>query len=602
MATSRTGSPARSKEAGRGINTILLVEDDSFHLELMVRSLSSLDDQFKVETASDFAKAQAALDEHKPRIVVSDLRLPDGSALDFLTESRDPADFALVVITSQGNENLAVQAIKAGAMDYLVKSENAFENLPLVVVRVLREWEVRAQRNQALKDLYKSEERFRATFESTTEHMAIKNARHEYIMVNPAMADFFGMTPAEMEGLTDEQLFGASAGTSTRDWEERALTGKVVEEQHERKVKGEQYVFLDTRVPLRDSEGNIMGLAVISRDITQRLERKRRSRVSTDMVKSKSMRETMELIEQVSDSNATVLLLGESGSGKDYLARWLHDNSRRSAGPFFSVDCATIGESLAESILFGHERGAFTNAVARKKGLVELAEGGTLLLNEIGELPLQLQAKLLTFLDTMSFVRLGGEQQIKVDVRLLAATHRDLGTEVAERKFLTPLYYRLNVISIRVPSLRERKADIPGLITHIMAEVAARLNLSTVPRLDDVGMDAAVAYDWPGNVRELKNIIERSLILWRGGKFRLLIPEESLLARGDRATEEKANSRLEIPAGLTMKEAVNELKKQMTIDALRKARGGKSEAARLLDVSRDAIYRFIRDYGIDNTD
>ena len=168
------------------------------------------------------------------------------------------------------------------------------------------------------------------------------------------------------------------------------------------------------------------------------------------------MRDCLELARIAAATNSIILLLGETGSGKDYIARWIDDQSRRSAGPYFALNCAALPRELAESELFGHEAGAFTGARARKKGLLELAEGGTLLLNEIGELPLSLQSKLLTFLDTRSFLRVGGDKGVKVDARLIAATHRDLGQEIAQGRFLEPLFYRLNVFPIQVPPLRER--------------------------------------------------------------------------------------------------------------------------------------------------
>lgn len=588
----RTGESGR-KQGSR--KRILVVEDDEFHLELMGRALASLHDDFEIITATTYRHARKLLDDRKPHLVISDLQLPDGIGLDFLSADRSYDDAPVVVITSQGNEDLAVKAMKAGAMDYVVKSERAFEALPRIVVRTIREWEVRAQRNQALKELQQSEERFRAVFESTTDLIAVKNARHEYTHVNEAMADFFGMDPSRIVGLTDAELFGPQAARTIEAWDDRALAGHTVEEQHERAVDGETYTFLDTRVPLRDSQGNITGLAVLSREITQRLPPKKSTNVSGGTAVSDAMRSTMELVEQIAESDGTVLLLGDSGSGKDYLARWIHDHSSRSAGPFFSIDCATIGESLAESELFGHERGAFTGAVAKKRGLVELAEGGTLLLNEIGELPLQLQAKLLTFLDTMSFVRLGGEKQYRVNIRLLAATHRPLREEVAEGRFMTPLYYRLNVITVKVPSLRERKEDLPALIDYLMAERATKLNILPVPPVSTADVKAALAYDWPGNVRELKNIVERSLILWKGGPFRLLVPAE-----GVPQLQVESYDSVGLPEDLTMKEAVNHVKKTVTAQALQKAGGNRSEAARLLDVSRDALYRYIRDYNIES--
>ena len=220
-------------------------------------------------------------------------------------------------------------------------------------------------------------------------------------------------------------------------------------------------------------------------------------------------------------SDGTVLLQGESGSGKDYLARWIHDHSKRALGPYFSLNCAAISRELAESELFGHERGAFTGAHGRKRGLLELAEGGTLLLNEIGELPLSLQSKLLTFLDTRSFLRVGGEKPINVNARIISATNRSLDDEVEEGRFLSALFYRINVFGITVPPLRDRIEDIPVLMEEIMSRLAVELQLTHLPYVDPAFAIALTRYDWPGNVRELRNALERALMLSDGHELEL---------------------------------------------------------------------------------
>ena len=205
------------------------------------------------------------------------------------------------------------------------------------------------------------------------------------------------------------------------------------------------------------------GLCAIARDITERRELELQPPPGLESVRSKVMQETLQLALKAATSGGLVLLQGESGSGKDYMARFIHDHSDRSGGPYFSINCAAIPHELAESELFGHERGAFTGAHARKRGLLELAEGGTLLLNEIGELALLLQAKLLTFLDTKRFTRVGGEQEISVNARLIFASNRDLEKEVEEGRFRQDLFYRINVMTITAPPLRDRIEDIPIL-------------------------------------------------------------------------------------------------------------------------------------------
>jgi DNA-binding NtrC family response regulator len=294
---------------------------------------------------------------------------------------------------------------------------------------------------------------------------------------------------------------------------------------------------------------------------------------------------------KIASTDGIVLLTGESGSGKDYLARWIHNQSLRSSSPYFAVNCAALSAELAESELFGHEAGSFTGARGRKRGMLELAEGGTLLLNEIGELPLPLQSKLLTFLDTRSFLRVGGERSITVDARLMAATHRDLGDEASQGRFLEPLYHRLNVFNIKIPPLRERAEDMPILVDTLIAQLAKQMQLSEVPVLDPSLVQGLNAYKWPGNVRELRNVIERALMLWDGEYFELKLPAKT-------SDDEKWSCDLPFPSYWKLREVTDEITKSMVMQALRRTGGNKKEAAKMLGTSRDALYRYIKRFGI----
>jgi len=230
---------------------------------------------------------------------------------------------------------------------------------------------------------------------------------------------------------------------------------------------------------------------------------------------SAALRDTLRQVQVVAATDATVLLLGETGTGKELLARAIHDRSERRERTFMKINCAAIPSGLLESELFGHERGAFTNAVAQKIGRFELANGGTLFLDEVGELPLELQPKLLRVLQELEFERLGGTRTIKVDVRVVAATNRDLAQMVSERRFRDDLYYRVNVFPIQVPPLRERLEDIDVLVHHFVGRFAVRMKRS-IERIPAAAMEAMRRYSWPGNVRELENLIERAIILSRG--------------------------------------------------------------------------------------
>ena len=301
------------------------------------------------------------------------------------------------------------------------------------------------------------------------------------------------------------------------------------------------------------------------------------------------MRETLRAARMASRTDSTVLLTGESGSGKDHLAAYIHDHSSRSGGPFFSVNCAAVSPELAESELFGHEAGAFTGARARKRGLLELAEGGTLLLNEVGELSLGLQAKLLTFLDTRSMTRVGGEKEVTVNARIIAATNRHLEEEVAEGRFRADLFYRLNVFCIRVPPLRERLPDLARLVEEIVSQLAADQQLPTSPRIDTHTVEKLRQYHWPGNVRELRNVLERALIISGGGTLVLppLRPEEMPVRESPEA--------FFIPQDRTFNEIVNELKVRLVRDALQQCEGNRSQAAKMLGVSRGSIVNYIKE-------
>jgi formate hydrogenlyase transcriptional activator len=235
---------------------------------------------------------------------------------------------------------------------------------------------------------------------------------------------------------------------------------------------------------------------------------------------SSVLRQVLQLVETVADGASTVLLLGETGTGKELIARAIHNRSRRKDSPFVKVNCAAIPSGLLESELFGHERGAFTGAITQKIGRLELADQGSLFLDEIGDIPLELQPKLLRILQEREFERLGSTRTKKVDVRIIAATHRNLEDMILAKQFRSDLYYRLNVFPISIPSLRERPDDIPLLVQHFVQLAARKLN-KTIDIIPSETMEALTQYRWPGNIRELENVVERAVILSPGPVLRL---------------------------------------------------------------------------------
>lgn len=308
--------------------------------------------------------------------------------------------------------------------------------------------------------------------------------------------------------------------------------------------------------------------------------------------KSDSMRVTMENALNAAAMDSIVLLLGESGSGKDYLARYIHDNSKRSNGPFFSVNCAAVSPELAESELFGHEPGAFTGARGRKRGLLELAEGGTLLLNEIGELSPTMQAKLLTFLDTWSFTRVGGETSIRVNARLIAATNRDLRSEIEEKRFRADLFYRINVLTINIPPLRERIEDLPHLINEIMKRLAGEMQLQYTPTVDQNTLASLSTYHWPGNVRELRNVLERGLMISEGRSV-------NIGALGLESNNEDWTLQIRFPKNKNLHDVTKDVKKSLVTEALRRTGGVRQDAAKLLGISRHALAHQMKAIGME---
>jgi PAS domain S-box-containing protein len=448
------------------------------------------------------------------------------------------------------------------------------------------------QRKLAEEKLAESQGQFRAIFDSAQDCIFVKDRSLRYVLVNPFMESFLALPASEMLGRSDEDLFQPGEGLRAGATDQRVLKGESVEVERTSLIRGEKFTLLETRVPMRNASGEVVGLCGISRNITERKIEPWRPSIGDHGPCSKAMRKTLELAQTVARTDATILLTGESGCGKDHLARYIHDNSLRADGPFFSLNCAALPHELAESELFGHEAGAFTGARTRKRGLLELAEGGTLLLNEIGELTLPLQAKLLTFLDTKTLVKVGGERSISVNARLVAATNRNLDRAVADGIFRHDLFHRLNVVSIAVPPLRDRREDLPGLVACIVAEITARLQLRNVPEIDSKTLEKLALYHWPGNVRELRNVLERGLILSQGNRLNLDVV-------GLRpSTVAAPASGLGLPEGQSLTDLIADLKLRHVQEAIARSGGNRNQAARLLGMTRFSLTRMMKSLGL----
>lgn len=310
------------------------------------------------------------------------------------------------------------------------------------------------------------------------------------------------------------------------------------------------------------------------------------------VARSESMAQVFDRVQSVTDHKTTVLITGESGTGKELIAKAIHSQGGRAPGPMVSINCGGIPENLLESELFGYKKGAFTDAVRDKPGHFQEADKGSLFLDEIGELPLSLQVKLLRVLQEEEITPLGGTGAKKIDVRVIAATSKDLTLEVAEGRFREDLYYRINVMTIHLPPLRERRGDIPLLVGYFIDLFNKKLNKS-VEGLSSEAMPLLMGYAWPGNIRELENVIERSLLLAKG---RWITPSElpsSILSgKGIRTTQEPEDT-------LSLKKATKRLERNLMAKALELTGGNRTQAAKILEISRPMLLTKIKAYGLD---
>jgi DNA-binding NtrC family response regulator len=412
----------------------------------------------------------------------------------------------------------------------------------------------------------------------------------------------FDMMMPGMSGLELLKRFKQSHA----DCEIILLTGQGSIETAVEAMKAGAFDYLQKPFPLKDLETVVLKAAErrrLKKENTQLRAMLERSQPTSDMVgRSPAMQEVFRLIERAGPSDKAILILGESGTGKELVARALHRSSTRAERPMVVINCAALPEALLESELFGHEKGAFTGAVATKPGLFEVADGGTLFIDEIGELPGSLQAKLLRVLEDGSLRRVGSVQERRVDVRLLAATNRDLSQEVRERRFREDLYYRINVMSLELPPLRERRGDVPLLVRHFFGP-GWEVDPAVVEVLD--------RYPWPGNVRQLINVVERAKILAASETVTLGdLPREITQARPTAAAHNgSAGATAGGPPGgaagpvdLEQTDDLATIQRGKVVEVLRREAGNKSKAARRLGIDRRKLYRLLEKYRIDDAE
>ncbi len=422
-----------------------------------------------------------------------------------------------------------------------------------------------------------------SVFDQLSDALVLYDPEFRITGVNRSAEKLFGMSSEEMLGKHCQEIFGCSLcepGCGVLVGLNQAPASPNATVRLHTSNGMERLVVMRTN-QMFDGQGQLTGVVATIKDVTEEAAPQKREVIA----ESAPMREVLNFVRRVSASEATTILLeGENGTGKDLIAKTLHYQSGRQAEPFIAINCAAIPETLLESELFGYEKGAFTDARSQKRGIFELADKGTLFLDEIGEIPLMLQAKLLRVLEEQNFRRLGGLKDIKVDLRVVAATNKNLREAVKEGAFRQDLYFRLNVIQILIPPLREREEDILPL-THFFIEHYNRKFKRSIEGVSDAAANLLKAHDWPGNVRELRNAIERAMIL----EDSALITPSSLpitVSRPDGDMPVPVSIAQELPSdGLSLEDH----ERTLLARALEKTSGNQTQAARLLRITRDTL-------------
>lgn len=587
---------------------ILVVDDEEQNRDLLEAMLESLgyDSELANGGSDALAKLNAGTD-----LVLLDIMMPRMDGFEVVRRIRNHSEFGdipVIMVTVLEEKKDRLKAVEAGANDFIHKPVDKLE-LQVRVASLLRmkqaqdaikrhRAQLEAEVERRTAELRESEERFRHIFEAAQDCMFIKDRDRRYTHVNPAMLAILEKDSSQIIGERDEELFPAEWTARMKSVDERVLQGQPVELEQNLLCIDRPLTFNFVRFPMREPSGRIMGICGIGRDVTERRPMESSVSIQSNPPGSIIMKTTLEQVRRAAITDSLVLFAGESGSGKDYLAEYLHRHSGRASGPYFAINCAAIAPEVADSELFGHEAGSFTGARGRKRGLLELAEGGTLLLNEVGELSSELQAKLLTFMDTQTFTRVGGETSIQVNIRIVAATNRDLEKDVEAGRFRKDLFYRLNVFSVTVPPLRDRMEDLPIIIDEILPALAQKAGLHEVPAIDSVAMDALRNYTWPGNVRELRNTLERALILCDKKCITardLAIHSGSGLSSGRKGD---ISLTLRLCQDDSMHDILTETKRHLVMEGLRQSGGNIQKAARYLGVTRDSLIHHMKSLGI----
>jgi two-component system response regulator HydG len=566
----------------------ILVIDDEESIRFTFKTFLS-NQGHEVLTAEDYHSAMDIISNRSLDLIFADIILGDHTGVDLLREVKEKGlTCPVVMITGEPNIGTAAESVRLGAFDYLPK--------PVTKETILRVTKI-ALNHKALADekvlVEKEKDRYRehleAILRSVKDAIIAMDNEMRVTEANKAVEVVCGMVPAEIIGKPFHEMIPQYLSPCSNILKESLENQKVIREYRiERKQHNRtRQVLVVTASPLLDHDNRSIGAILVIRDVTRlaALERelRERHRFHNLIGRSKKMQEIYRLLEDLTEVDTTVLITGESGTGKEIIAKALHQCGPRAFEPLISVNCSALSENLLESELFGHEKGSFTGAVKDKQGRFEAADGGIIFLDEIGDISPVIQLKLLRVLQEKEFERVGDSNPIKVDVRVIAATNRNLREQVRQGNFREDLFYRLKVLEITMPPLRDRLEDVPLFINHFIDRFNNRFKKNIQGITNEV-LRVFMGYSWPGNVRELEHAIEHAFVLCHDEAITLdHIPSEI-----------SQYSKVKIES-LRKDRSVSH---QDLLEALEKTGRNKSKAARLLGISRQTLYRQINKHKI----
>jgi len=577
------------------VDRILIVEPDQALQQTFCDCLAA--GPRNVTAVGDLSAALKALDGNEFDLIITDTVLPSHSGMDLLrTVKQRGLATPVILITSQPRFETAAEGLRWNAFEYLAKPVD-LEDLERVARHGIQHKQLMDERNNyALwMDLYRRD--LEAIFNSVEEGIVTVTPDMALLQVNAAARRMLGLSGEEnLTGRPFDEVMPFGFETAKRTLEETLRTRRSVADRRVSIIteEEEERLLVVKTTPLISNGDQFSGALLMIRDITKLMQLERRledTQQYGDMIgKSARMQEIFALVKQVAETDSTALVCGESGTGKELVAAALHHASSRAQGPFIKVNCAALSEDLLESELFGHVRGAFTGAVRDRIGRFEAAHGGTILLDEIGDISPRLQLRLLRVLQDREFERVGDTTSIRTEVRVIACTNQNLPHKIRQGEFRQDLYYRLNVVRIELPPLRERLEDIPLLIDHFRRRFNRVLHKEIVDFAPET-LEIFMRHPWPGNVRELENTIERAFIVCRDASIQPHhLPDE--LHGGPSFFDTHG------PTAVSASSTPTLTPEEIT-SALRKTDWNIAKTARILGVARNTVYDRIHRYGLE---